>query len=90
METHSKYDGSCSECPWPLYAMPPETIAEALLASSWLAAHDATLRAETLREFADLVTEIAALGVNNTGLRTPEHLGEYARNYAARIAEGEA
>lgn len=29
--THSQADGSCSECPWPLYALPPDRIADALI-----------------------------------------------------------
>ena len=31
MDTHNKIDGSCTECPWPLYALPPEDIADGLL-----------------------------------------------------------
>ena len=31
METHSQLDGSCTECPWPTYALPPEGIADAIL-----------------------------------------------------------
>ena len=54
----------------------------------YLAQHDREVKAEALREYADLVEEIANLGANNTGLRTPHHLAEYTRNYAARIAEG--
>ena len=51
----------------------------------WLAEHDAKVRAETLREFAGVVREVAALGPENTGLRKPAHLAEYAANYADRI-----
>ena len=53
----------------------------------YLAAHDAQVRAEALREYAALVEEIATLGPQNTGLRTPEHLAEYTRNYADRIEQ---
>ena len=75
-----------------MYASPP---AEAQMkdgierAESWLAAHDREVKAEALREYADLVEEIANLGANNTGLRTPHHLAEYTRTYADRI-ESEA
>lgn len=38
MSTHSGYDGSCSECPWPLYAMPLGDIADAIIAAfPWIA-----------------------------------------------------
>lgn len=30
--THSPYDGSCSECPWPLHQLPPEDMARELAA----------------------------------------------------------
>ena len=75
-----------------MYASPPT---EAQMkdgierAESWLAAHDREVKAEALREYADLVEEIANLGANNTGLRTPHHLAEYTRTYADRI-ESEA
>ena len=52
---------------------------------AWLAEHDAKVRAEALREFAGVVREVAALGPENTGLRKPAHLEEYAANYADRI-----
>ena len=52
---------------------------------TWLAEHDAKVRAEALREFAGVVREVAALGPENTGLRKPAHLAEYAANYADRI-----
>lgn len=29
-ETHNKYTGECSECPWPLYALGVEEIAQAI------------------------------------------------------------
>ena len=32
--THSGYDGSCSECPWPLHQLPPEDMAREIAA--WL------------------------------------------------------
>lgn len=56
-------------------------LARAILASDVIA----QVRAETLREFAGVVREIAALGPQNSGLRTPDHLAEYAANYADRI-----
>ncbi len=33
--THSRADGSCSECPWPLHALPPDRIADAIIAAGW-------------------------------------------------------
>lgn len=30
--THSAYDGSCSECPWPLHELPPEDMAREMAA----------------------------------------------------------
>lgn len=53
--------------------------------AEWLAEHDAKVQAEALREFAGVVREVAALGPENTGLRKPAHLAEYAANYADRI-----
>lgn len=50
-----------------------------------LAAHDQKVKVAALREYATLVEEIANLGANNTGLRTPHHLAEYTRTYADRI-----
>lgn len=32
MSTHDPRDGSCQSCPWPLHEMPPEDIADAILA----------------------------------------------------------
>lgn len=32
MSTHDPRDGSCRSCPWPLHEMPPEDIADAILA----------------------------------------------------------
>lgn len=58
-------------------------------AMKWIAAHDREVAARALREFAGVVASIAALGRQNSGLRTPEHLAEYASNYAARIERGE-
>lgn len=29
--THSGRDGSCVECPWPLHALPPDRIADAVI-----------------------------------------------------------
>lgn len=31
--THSPVDGSCQECPWPLYTLSPEEIAAAFVAA---------------------------------------------------------
>lgn len=58
-------------------------------ARRWLAAHDRQVKAEALRAFAALIEEIANLGSNNTGLRTPKHLAEYTKAYANRIERGE-
>ena len=33
--THSGTDGSCLVCPWPLHALPPDRIADAILAAGW-------------------------------------------------------
>lgn len=35
MSTHDPRDGSCQSCPWPLHEMPPEDIADAILAAGW-------------------------------------------------------
>lgn len=35
MDTHSPIDGSCQECPWPLHALGPDEIADALLAAGY-------------------------------------------------------
>lgn len=35
MNTHDPRDGSCQSCPWPLHEMPPERIADAILAAGW-------------------------------------------------------
>ena len=32
LETHSPIDGACQECPWPLHALSPEDITDALIA----------------------------------------------------------
>lgn len=33
-ETHSRADGSCLECPWPVYQLPPTELARAI--GEWL------------------------------------------------------
>lgn len=35
METHNRQSGECSECPWPLYALGPVEIADAILAAGY-------------------------------------------------------
>lgn len=32
METHSRADGTCSECPWPVHQLPPAELAAAVAA----------------------------------------------------------
>lgn len=36
MSAHDPRSGECVDCPWPLYALPPEEIADAILASGAL------------------------------------------------------
>lgn len=69
METHSRLTGECSECPWPLYALGPDEIANAILTSDWLTAHDARIRAEAqaeaLEEAADATYLHTVIGQDN-------------------------
>ena len=44
LDTHSGYDGSCSECPWPMYQLPPRELAAEL--ASWL--YNRATRKDTL------------------------------------------
>ncbi len=46
MSTHSGYDGSCQDCPWQLSQLPPEDMADALLAHPVIR----RIQAEALRE----------------------------------------
>lgn len=90
MADHDQRDGSCSSCPWPLHMVEsPAGMADAILASDWLAAHDAEVQRVTAERIAQAIE--AARDKLHPAFSTEDH-GNLPRGYtnAARIAREEA
>ena len=64
LSAHDPRDGSCQSCPWPLHEMPPEDIADAILAE-----FDVTPRGERVKPSVEAVnfTEVANLAQEMLG-----------------------
>ncbi|MGL4998001.1 MAG: hypothetical protein ACRC5T_03285 [Cetobacterium sp.] len=56
-DTHSPIDGSCQECPWPLHAVEPESIAHILVYGGWV----------KLPETQDIAKHLESLHFDGTG-----------------------